>query len=51
MSGFLKKTYISRGRVLLIPYSFKKEDSEYLKIKGTNSQKEDRILINNLSLN
>ena len=29
----------------------KKEDSEYLKIKWTNSRKEERILINNVSLN
>ena len=29
----------------------KKEDSEYLKIKWTNSQKEERILIKNVSLN
>ena len=29
----------------------KKEDSEYLKIKWTNSRKEDRIFIKNASLN
>ena len=29
----------------------KKEDSEYLKIKWTNSRKEDKILIKNISLN
>ena len=29
----------------------KKEDSARLKIKWTDSQKEDRILINNVSLN
>ena len=29
----------------------KKEDSEYLKIKWTNSQKEERFIIKNVSLN
>ena len=29
----------------------KKEDSEYLKIKWTNSRKDERILIENVSLN
>ena len=29
----------------------KKEDSEHLKIKWTDSRKEDRILIKNVSLN
>ena len=29
----------------------KKEDSEYLKIKWTDSRKEERILIKNVSLN
>ena len=29
----------------------KKEDSEYLKIKWTDSQKEERIFIKNVSLN
>ena len=28
-----------------------KKDSEYLKIKWTNSRKEDRIIIKNVSLN
>ena len=36
---------------MLIPYSKEKEDSEYLKIKRTNSRKEDRIIIKNVSLN
>ena len=40
-----------RGRVLLIPYSKKKEDREYLKIKWIDTQKEERILIKNVSLN
>ena len=39
-----------RGRVLLFPYR-KKKDSEYLKIKWTDSRKEERILIKNVSLN
>ena len=33
------KKEIWRGRVLLIPYSKKKEDSEYLKIKWIDSRK------------
>ena len=45
------KKKICRGRVMLIPYSKKEEDSEYLKIKWTNSRKEERILIKNVSLN
>ena len=45
------KKDICRGRVLLIPYSLKKEDIEYLKIKWTDSRKEDRILIKNVLLN
>ena len=36
---------------MLIPYSTQKEDGEHLKIKWTDSRKEDRILINNVSLN
>ena len=35
---------------MLIPYS-KKEDSEHLKKKWTDSRKEYRILIKNVSLN
>ena len=45
------KKEICRGRVLLISYSKKKEDSEHLKIKWTDSRKEDRIIIKNVSLN
>ena len=45
------KKEIWRGRVLLIPYSKNKEDREYLKIKWMDTQKEDRILIKNVSLN
>ena len=44
------KKEIWRGRVLLIPYS-KKEDSEHLKIKWTDSRKEDRGLIKNVLIN
>ena len=44
------KKGIKSGRVLLIPYS-KKKDSEYLKIKWTYSWKEELILLNNVSLN
>ena len=44
------KKYIWRGRVLLISY-IKKEDSEHLKIKWTDSRKEDSILIKNVLLN
>ena len=46
-----KKKEIWRGRVLLITYSKKKEDSEYLKIKWIDTRKEERILIKNVSLN
>ena len=45
------KKEIWRVRVLLIPESKKKEDSEYLKIKWTDSRKEERITIKNVSLN
>ena len=45
------KKEIWRGTVLLIPYSKKKEDREYLKIKWMDTRKEDRILIKNVSLN
>ena len=41
---------IWRWRVLSIPYS-KKEDSEHLKIKWTDSRKEDRIIIKDFLLN
>ena len=40
-----------RGIVLLIPYIHKKEGGENLKIKWTDSWKEDSILIKNVSLN
>ena len=36
---------------MLIPYSKEKEDSEYLKIKWTNSRKEERVIIKNVSMN
>ena len=45
------KKEIWRGRVLLIPYSLKKEDNENLKIKWSDSRKEDRVIIKNVSLN
>ena len=45
------KKEIWRGTVLLIPYRKNKEDCEYLKIKWIDTQKEDRILIKNVSLN
>ena len=45
------KKEIWRGRVLLIPYRKKKENSEYLKIKWIDSPKKERILIKNVSLN
>ena len=45
------KKEIWRGTVLLIPYSKKIEDREYLKIKWMDTRKEDRILIKNVSLN
>ena len=44
------KKEIWRGRLMLIFYSHKKEDSEHLKIKWTDSQKEEMVLIKNLSL-
>ena len=43
------KKEILRGILLLIPY-IKKEDSEHLKIKWTDSRKEYRILIKNVLL-
>ena len=45
------KKLIWRGRVMFIPYSLKKEDSEHLKIKWTDSRKEDRVIIDNFLLN
>ena len=44
------KNEIWRGRVILITYSHKKEDSENFKIKWTDSRKEERVIIKNVSL-
>ena len=44
------KKGIWRGRLMLIPYSHKNEDSEHLKIKGIYSQKEEWFLIMNVLL-
>ena len=44
------KKEICRGRLILMHYITKKEDSEGLKIKFTDSIKEERVIINNVSL-
>ena len=44
------KKDIWRVRVMQIPYSNKKEDSENLKTKWIDSRKEERVIINNISI-
>ena len=44
------KKSIWLGRVMQIPFSDRKDDSEYTKIRYIDTKKEDKVLINNVSL-
>ena len=48
--GAKLKKAIWKVIVIQIPYSINEEDSERLKIKCLDSQKEERVIINNVSI-